>query len=145
MAVKPHIIHIVGHTEAHHAATAEDVIHASRMARQAIENALIGQPDMTHDPAIQARVEELVKEAKVTLRAIRALAPETVQDPLTNPVTLANAVTSGILDAPHLKNNPFARGTIQVRILDGACEAADSAGNPISESDRLHQVLEEEV
>ena len=28
MALKPHIIHIVGHTEAHHAATAEDVIEA---------------------------------------------------------------------------------------------------------------------
>jgi len=145
MAIKPHIIHIVGHTEAHHAATAEDVIHASRMARQAIENALAGQPDMTHDPAIQARVEELVKEAEVTLRAICALAPETVQDPLTNPATLAKAVTSGILDAPHLKNNPFARGGIQVRILNGACLAADSAGNPISESDRLHQVFKEEL
>ena len=30
MALQPHIIHIVGHTEAHHAATAQDVIEASK-------------------------------------------------------------------------------------------------------------------
>ncbi len=30
MAIKPHIVHIVGHTEAHHAATAEDVIEAAQ-------------------------------------------------------------------------------------------------------------------
>ena len=29
MALNPHIIHIVGHTEAHHAASADDVIEAS--------------------------------------------------------------------------------------------------------------------
>ena len=52
MALKPHIVHIVGHTEAHHAATAEDVIDASRMARRAIENALAGQPNMLMDPVL---------------------------------------------------------------------------------------------
>jgi hypothetical protein len=50
MALKPHIYHIVGHTEAHHAATAEDIIEASRIARRAIENAVRGAPDMTADP-----------------------------------------------------------------------------------------------
>jgi len=30
---EPHIVHIVGHTEADHAATAGDVIEASQMAR----------------------------------------------------------------------------------------------------------------
>jgi methylmalonyl-CoA mutase cobalamin-binding subunit len=62
MALKPHIVHIVGHTEAHHAATAEDIIVASRMARQAIDNALAGQPDMSSDPAIQARVSTLTQK-----------------------------------------------------------------------------------
>ena len=50
MALHPHIVHVVGHTEAHHAATAEDVIEACKLARRAIENALSGQPDMTADP-----------------------------------------------------------------------------------------------
>jgi len=145
MAVEPHIVHIVGHTEAHHAATAEDIIQASRMARQAIENALKGQPDMTKDPMIQKRVEELIQEAAINLQAVCSLAPQNVPDPLTDPGTLTKAVMAGVLDAPHLKNNPFAQGAIQTRIVDGACVAVDSAGNPISESDRLHQILKEEL
>ena len=40
MAFKPDIYHIVGHTEAHHAATADDVIEASKIVRRAIENAM---------------------------------------------------------------------------------------------------------
>lgn len=145
MAVKPHIVHIVGHTEAHHAATAEDVIAASRMARQAIENALAGQPDMTKDPAIQARIGTLVSEAEVTLDAIRNLAEDSVDDPLADPGTLTKAVTTGILDAPHLRNNPFAKGQTRTRILDGACLAIDSAGEPISESERIFGLFEEEA
>ena len=31
MALNPHIVHVVGHTEAHHAATAEDVIAACKV------------------------------------------------------------------------------------------------------------------
>ena len=141
MAVKPHIVHIVGHTEAHHAATGEDIIQASRMARQAIENALAGQPDMTQDPNIQTRVETLIHEAMITINAIRSLAPASVADPLIHPDTLSNAVSIGILDAPHLKNNPFARGMIQTRIINGACEATDSTGKPLSESVRLKLLL----
>jgi methylmalonyl-CoA mutase cobalamin-binding subunit len=37
MAFKPHIYHIVGHTEAHHAATADDIIEASKIVRRAIQ------------------------------------------------------------------------------------------------------------
>ena len=145
MALRPHIVHIVGHTEAHHAATAEDIIAASRMARQAIDNALAGQPDMTCDPAIQVRVSALVSEAQVTLNAIRALADDSVDDPLTNPEILSRAVTTGLLDAPHLKNNPFARGTIQTRIIDGACLAVGASGDPLSEADRIAQLSKEDV
>jgi methylmalonyl-CoA mutase cobalamin-binding subunit len=143
MALKPHIVHIVGHTEAHHAATAKDIIEASWMARQAIENARKGQPEMTHDPAIQNRVEALVKEARITLAAIRDLAPKDVQDPLVDPSTLKKAVKSGILDAPHLKNNPFACGLIQTRIQNGACVAINSEGNPLSERERLNSINKE--
>ena len=145
MALRPHIVHIVGHTEAHHAATAKDIIAASRMARQAIDNALAGQPDMIHDPVIQARVAALMKEAKVTLGAIRNLADDSVDDPLTDPEVLSRAVMTGILDAPHLKNNPFARGTIQTRIIDGACLAVGASGDPLSEADRIAQLSKEDV
>jgi len=143
MALKPHIVHIVGHTEAHHAATASDIIKASQMARQAIDNALKGQPEMTSDPAIQTRVEELVKEAEITLGAIHDLAPTSVEDPFIDPNTLTQAVQTGILDAPHLKNNPFARGAIKTTIRNGECVVVDSLGNPISESERLQLLFKE--
>jgi hypothetical protein len=139
MAVRPHVLHVVGHTEAHHAATANDVIEACKLARRAVENALRGQPDMTADPAVQQRQGELVQEAQVTLQAIRALAEPGVADPLTDPATLARAVTSGVLDAPHLCNNPFARGQIVTAIDSrGACVAVDPAtGQALSEEERV--------
>ncbi len=139
MALRPHIVHVVGHTEAHHAATADDVIEACGLARRAIENALRGQPDMTADPAVQERKEELIREAQVTLEAIRALAGPDVPDPLTDPATLARAVTTGVLDAPHLRNNPYARGQIVTRIDErGACVAVDpDTGRPLREEERL--------
>ncbi len=145
MALKPHIVHIVGHTEADHAATAEDVIAASRMARKVIDNALAGQPDMTQDPAVQAQAAHLVSEARVTLDAIRNLADGSTADPLMDPETLTRAVTTGILDAPHLKNNPFAKGAIRTRIHRGACVAVDAAGQPLSEAERITLLLEEEA
>ncbi len=141
MALKPHIVHVVGHTEAHHAATAEDVLVAGKIARRAIQNALHGAPDMTADPAVQARRAELVIEARVTLDSIRSLAAPGVAEPRTDPATLARAVTSGILDAPHLRNNSFARGEIITRIVDGACVAVDSDGRPLPEVKRLQRLF----
>jgi len=146
MALRPHIVHVVGHTEAHHAATADDVIEACKLARRAIENALRGQPDMTADPAVQQRKKELVREARVTLEAVRALAGPNVTDPLTDPTTLTRAVTTGVLDAPHLRNNPFARGRIVTRIDPrGACVAVDPAtGRALSEEERIGRLKNEE-
>ena len=130
MALKPHIVHVVGHTEAHHAATAEDVVAGCKVARRAIENAVAGAPDMTADPRVQARKQELIAEAELTLDAIRALAKPDVPDPLTDPATLARAVTIGILDAPHLRNNRYACGRVghphrrTRRLRRGGCRRA---------------------
>ena len=140
MALKPHIVHIVGHTEADHAATAEDVIAASRMARQAIENALRGQPDMTADPAILRRRDHLVAQTKITLQAMCNLGDGTAAD-LTNPTVLGYAVREGILDAPQLKNNRFAPGRVHTRIMNGACESVDGNGHVLSEQQRLQKYL----
>jgi hypothetical protein len=142
MALRPHVLHIVGHTEAHHAATAGDVIEACKLARRAVENALRGQPDMTADPAVRQRKQELISQAEVTLAAIRGLAGPDVADPLTDPATLARAVTAGVLDAPHLQNNPFARGQIVTRIdRRGACVAVDgSTGEAVTEEERIRRL-----
>ncbi len=141
MALKPQIIHVVGHTEAHHAATATDVIEACRMARRAIENAVQGAPDMTTDPRIQLRVTELVKEAKTTLNAIHQLASGQVSDPFTDPATLTKAVNLGILDAPQLGTNPFAKGSIKTNIIQGSCQAINESGMPVSEKTRLKNLI----
>jgi len=143
MALKPHIIHVVGHTEAHHAASAVDVIDACQMAQRSIENAVMGQPDMTADPRVQARRDELVREAQVTLKAICALAGPDTADPLTDPAVLAQAVAAGIMDAPQLLNNPFARGQIQTQIDSrGACVAVDpQTGLPLAEAERLANLV----
>ncbi len=140
MALKPNIVHIVGHTEAHHAATADDVIEACQIARRAIENAVRGAPDMTADPQVRAHKEELIAEARVTLEAIRRLAAPGVEDPWTDVATLAKAVTSGILDAPQLKNNKFGKGVIRTQIINDMCLAIDREYRPILEKERCARV-----
>jgi methylmalonyl-CoA mutase cobalamin-binding subunit len=142
MALQPHILHVVGHTEAHHAATAADIIEACRLARRAIENALHGQPDMTADPRIQQRRKHLISEAQVTLDSIRQLTNQPSVDPFTDPAVLSSAVQIGILDAPQLKNNRFARGQALTRIIDGACLSVDSSGHPLREAQRLAQLFD---
>jgi hypothetical protein len=92
---------------------------------------------MTKDPLVQARKDELVAEAWVTLEAIRTLASPGVADPWADAATLAKTVTTGVLDAPQLGNNRFGRGLIRTRIVNGACLAIDDAGHPLTEKNRL--------
>jgi hypothetical protein len=141
MALRPDIIHIVGYTEADHAATAADVIESSLMARRVIENALRGAPDLTADPVVQARKAHLIAETRVTLAAIRSLGDPEGPDPLTDPALLAKAVTTGIMDAPQLRSNRFGRGLVRTRIIGGACMAVDTAGQPLPEAQRIEQLF----
>ena len=62
-----------------------------------------------------------------------------MKDALTDPATLTKAVLAGIMAAPHLRNNPFARGEIVTRIdKRGACIAVDqNRGEKISEEQRI--------
>lgn len=141
MAIQPHIIHVVGHTEAHHAATAEDVIDACRMTRRSIENALRGGLNTASDLAIRGQVDHLVEEAQVTLEAIRHLAGVDSPDAWIDPAVLAQAVKVGILDAPQLRQNPYAAGQIKTRIVNGACKAVRTDGAPLLEAERLKKYL----
>jgi hypothetical protein len=136
MALKPHIYHIVGHTEAHHAATAEDVIEASKIVRRAITNAL-GAPDMTRAPEVQERKEALITEAKTLLEQLRKIACPGVDDPWADPATLAKSVTMGLMDAPQLGNNKFGRGMVRTSIINGASVEVNENGNPLSLQERI--------
>ncbi|HHX24087.1 MAG: cobalamin B12-binding domain-containing protein [Tepidanaerobacteraceae bacterium] len=141
MAIRPHIYHVVGYCEAHHAATAEDIIESCKIVRGVIRNTLLGSVDITKDPKVQERKNELVEEANITLRAIKAL-NSGCDDPLTDPEVLAKAVELGILDAPHLKGNPAAKGTLTTRLVDGALYAYDTKEKCIiSERERIDRIL----
>lgn len=144
MGLKPHIVHVVGYTEAHHAATAQNVIDSCRMARRAIQNALNGQPDLTADAQVRERKEELLEEAKILLGAIQELAPASAADPFTDAGVLARAVTSGLLDAPQLKNNRFGRGEVATKIDSrGACVVVNKDSNTvIPEKQRVERILD---
>jgi methylmalonyl-CoA mutase cobalamin-binding subunit len=142
MSLKPHIVPVVGHTEAHHAASADDFVEACRLAQRVVADSMKGFPVMTADPVIRAHADELFTEATITLDAIRSLAPSTVRDPFTDSTTLARTVSTGILDAPHLQNSPYAHGKI-VTVIDGrgACVTVDpGTGMPTSEKERLSEL-----
>jgi hypothetical protein len=92
---------------------------------------------MRADPLVQERQKQLVEESNITIQSIRALGSPGVSDPLIDPTTLSNAVEKGILDAPQLRNNPFARGKIKTRVIKGACTAIDASGRQVSENERI--------
>jgi hypothetical protein len=141
MQLKPHIVHIVGHTEAHHATTAAELIEACRIADGAISQCLLGLPDMTADPAVQRRKRQLVEEAHLLLDAIARLG-QPGEDPFTDPNVLATAVEIGLMDAPHLRGNSAACGKIMTRMVGGACFAVESAtGKVIPEATRVARAL----
>jgi hypothetical protein len=143
MQLKPHIVHIVGHTEAHHATTAAELIEACRVADGAISQCLLGLPDMTADPRVQGRKAELLEDARVLLDAISGLGSVNSEDPFCDADTLASAVEMGLLDAPHLRGNAAACGKIVTRMISGACLAVDPpTGRRIPESKRVAQAFE---
>ncbi len=142
MAVRPDIVHIVGHSEYHHAATATDIIESAHVVNGAIQLALQGLPDLAADPVVQARKAELVREAQLLLDAIADLAPSNCADPLTDVGTLVAAVHTGLLDAPHLMGNKEGLGQVAVRMDDGACRAYDrTARKVLTETDRVALLL----
>jgi len=137
LGLRPHIIHVVSFSEGDHAATPDDVIESCEIVRGVLRNCLFGMPDPTEDPAVQKRKDRLVAEAEVLLAALRALG-EGEEDPLTSPRVLAEAIKLGVIDAPHLKGNPYAAGMLQTRPVNGAIEPIDpDTKHVLTESQRL--------
>lgn len=144
MAIKPHIYHVVGFCEAHHAATADDIIESAMIVRGVLKNEFLGSIDMTKDKNVQRRKKELIKDATIIINAIKSIGSKDV-DPLTDPETLAKAVKIGILDAPHLKGNKAAKGKLNTRIISGAMYAYGNENKRIiSEEERINAIFQEE-
>lgn len=141
LSIKPHIYHVVGYCEAHHAATADDIIESCKIVRGVIKNVFLGSVDMTKDAAVQRRKEQLIEEANIILDAIKAIGPDD-KDPLTDPETLTKAVKLGILDAPQLKGNPACSGALNTRVISGALYAYDNNEKEIiTEQERIRRIL----
>ena len=141
MAIEPHIYHVVGFCEAHHAAEADDVIESCKIVRGIIKNDFLGHIDLTKDANVQSRKRELIKEAEIILNGIKSLG-RGVEDPLSDPDTLVRAVKAGILDAPHLKGNPVAKGKLKTRMVKSALFAYDEENvRIIPEKERIENIL----
>lgn len=137
MAIAPHIIHVVGYSEAEHAASPEVVIESSKIVRGVIRSVMHGSPDLSQDKEVQARREELLNEAKTLVTFIKEFYKE-YKDPLANSNVIADAIKRGIIDAPHIVKNERYIGVLKTAMIDGKCLAVDENTNEaISEQERF--------
>jgi hypothetical protein len=142
LSMRPHIIHVVGFSEGDHAATADDVIESCKIVRGVLRNCLFGMPDGALDPRVIARKEQLEEEVLQIVEGITAIGAGVEGDPLITPEVIASAIRAGVLDAPHLKGNPHAAGSLETRVVDGAVYAVEPGTKRImTEGERLKAFL----
>lgn len=138
MYVKPNIIHVVGYSEAEHAATPDVVIESTKIVRGVIRSSMQGNIDPTNQQDIITRKNELIKEAKYLLHFIKDYYSNTSNDPLFDPSVLEDCVCRGILDAPHIVKNDKYKGILSTRMIGGKCVAYDPNTQKIlNEHERL--------
>lgn len=141
LALKPHILHVVGFSEGDHAIHPEELIESCNIVHGVLRNGLFGLPEFTSDAAITERKEMLKRQSRIILDAVQFIG-RNKPDPLSDPDTIALAIEKGILDAPNFKGNRFLKGEITTRIINGACFATDAAtGVPIGENERLRRII----
>lgn len=137
MAIKPHIIHVVGFCEADHAASSKDVIESCKIVKGVVRHTLEDNFSMEKDSRIFERKTELIQEANVLLNFIRK-EYSSYDDPFANAEVLADCVKRGILDAVHIVKGEKFKGNISTRLNGGKCVAYDPKTNKtINETERL--------
>lgn len=142
LSLKPHILHVVGYSEGDHAVYAEELINSCNIIHGVLQNCLFGLPDLTIDPVVIKRKDELKEEARILLNALKNLSSNKSNDSWTNPILLEKAIKIGILDAPHFQGNPHLCGKILTRLINGAWYAVDNqSGEPINETERTNRIL----
>ncbi len=143
MAIKPHIIHVVGYCEADHAASPEEVIESCKIVRGVIRHTVGEGFSIEKDPAVVQRKEQLISEAKLVLDFIREKYSYD-EDPLINPEILADLVKKGFLDAVHILKGDKFKGTLTTQIKGGACVAIDKETKRVlGEAERLSALCTE--
>lgn len=137
LALKPHILHVVGYCEALHIVKPAELIESCKIIKGVIRNSLKDFPDMTKDKIVQNRKNELIEEARVLLDAVKKLGDKSELS-WTDPEVLAKAIETGLFDAPHLQGNSYAKGKITTGLVEGKCCAIDkNTGKIISEKERI--------
>ena len=137
MLLHPDILHVVGHTEAHHATGPEELISSCNLVHQVIDDSLLGVPDPLADRQIAERRLHLMEESRHLLDAIADRFPGAMAG---DPAALAGAVRCGYLDAPYLAGGGVAPGAT-ITVVDGGCDAVDPAsGRVLPEAERLAEL-----
>jgi hypothetical protein len=121
--LQPHIVHVVGYSEAQFAASPQVVIESCQIAHGVIRSRLHLAPDAAFDPRVGLRRKELLEQATKLLQAIAALGDG--DHALADPAVIARAIAVGLLDAPHLKGNRYAKGAVKTKLVNGACVAEE--------------------
>jgi len=141
MNVKPHIIHVVGYSEALFAATPEVIIESCKIVRGVIRSTLSGNADATSDTQVKARKEQLISEAGYLLDFIKQEYSHVSTDPFGDAAVLSDCIKRGIIDAPHIVKGGEFVGTLQTRMRDGMCVAWDNKKEQkIDEKTRLKKL-----
>jgi methylmalonyl-CoA mutase cobalamin-binding subunit len=138
LALKPHILHVVGFSEGDHAIFPDELIQSCSIAHGVLHNILYGMPDLTDNPKVRSRKEELQSEAKILLGELKRRGADESDDPWSDPDIISGAIKNGLLDTPHFQGNPHLCGKITTRLIDGAWYAIDrDTGEKITETERI--------
>ena len=142
LALKPHILHVVSYSEGDHATHSDELVESCQIVHGVIRNCLDGLPDFFSDQSIIARKNYLIYQAERLLSSFHFLVPK-CDDPFTNPLVIAKAIQTGILDTPHFTPTSFSQGRILTNLINGAWDPIDSqTGKPMDEETRILRILE---
>ncbi len=146
LALKPHILHVVGYSEGDHAILADELIQSCDIIHGVLHDTLYGMPDLSDNKRVTDRKNELKSEAGVLLEELYQRGRSHSEDPWSDPGVISSAVRTGLLDAPHFQGNPHLCGTITTRLVDGGWYAADSeTGEKVAELERIGRLANSQI
>ena len=141
LALKPHILHVVGFSEGDHAVFPDELIQSCNIVHGVLHNTLHGMPDLTDNKIVNERKTNLRYEAEILLDELRRRGAGVSDDPWSDPKVISEAIASGLLDTPHFQGNPYLCGEIITREINGAWYAIDrETGEPVTEKRRIDKL-----
>jgi len=141
LALKPHILHVVGFSEGDHAIYPDELIQSCNIVHGVLHNTLYGMPDLTDNSKVRERKDELKYEAKILLDELRERSQPESFDPWSDPESIYTAIKTGLFDTPHFQGNQYLCGNITTRLIDGGWYAIDrETGEKITEAERINKL-----